>query len=168
VERGHIWAGVDTRRFPLLRCWPHHEPPRIKGNRTGAVTRPLSYNPAVRAGLSEPSSTTYSALSCRRHVVRLRRTDRTAVLRWTDASAVGTGNAVATAPVSGGRALAERAAAQVRLLDRRRHVCLVEGADVGSSYDAPSRAPTPTRSAPAPSYPGRGPTRRAYVGRSRR
>jgi hypothetical protein len=36
--------------------------------------------------------------------------------------------------LSGG-ALAERAAAQLRPLDRRRHVCLVEGADVGSGRD---------------------------------
>jgi hypothetical protein len=41
----------------------------------------------------------------------------------------------AKAPVSGGGALAERATAQFRLLDCRRHVCLVEGADVGSGRD---------------------------------
>src|ERR1700722_141455 len=34
-----------------------------------------------------------------------------------------------------GGALAERAAAQFRLLDLRRHVCLVEGTDVGSGRD---------------------------------
>jgi hypothetical protein len=39
------------------------------------------------------------------------------------------------APLSGGGALAERAATQFLLLDRRWHVSLVQGADVGSRWD---------------------------------
>ena len=48
---------------------------------------------------------------------------------------VGSGNAARKTPVLRGGALAERAAAQSDLLDRRRHVGLVEGPDVGAGRD---------------------------------
>ena len=48
---------------------------------------------------------------------------------------IGSRNAAVEARVSGCGALVERAAAQFRLLNRRRHVRLVEGADVGPGRD---------------------------------